>query len=236
MDHIEFSRQSHAERTVLPDPIPLFVHCPSLVSLVTDALPYGCQEQLRRIWFGGPFQAGRPRIRVEHIKDPTAPNFGFLQKPAGLCPCSERTALFGTQTENSRHTLTVDGCSTAMMTTKANLPPWSPLRFSMRLQRNLCNDVQGYLHYTIGARNRQEVNSYHNFMNALLKSAGMTYQVLDASSLRCSFRLRTMFSFVLSSILRCFCLYARSKCDAAASRFADSGILHDYHHQPLAEV
>ena len=37
----------------------------------------------------------------------------------------------------------------------------------MRLQRNLCNDVQGYLHYTIGARNHQEVNSHHNFSECL---------------------------------------------------------------------
>jgi hypothetical protein len=46
----------------------------------------------------------------------------------------------------ARHTLTVDGRYTTMIAARANLPPWSPLRFSMRPQGNVSSVVQGCLH------------------------------------------------------------------------------------------
>ena len=51
--------------------------------------------------------------------------------------------------------LTVDRRPTTMLASKAHLPPWSPLRFSMRLQWDLCCDVQGCLHYSITMRRSQ---------------------------------------------------------------------------------
>jgi len=53
--------------------------------------------------------------------------------------------------------LTVDGRHTTMTATQAHLPPWSPFRFSMRLQWHLCRDIQGYLHYSIFAGKSQYV-------------------------------------------------------------------------------
>jgi hypothetical protein len=59
--------------------------------------------------------------------------------------------------QNARHTLTVHGRRIAMMATKVHLPPWSPLRFSIRLQRTEDSVFQGQSHLGTGAPGSQRL-------------------------------------------------------------------------------
>ncbi len=64
--------------------------------------------------------------------------FGRGSRPGAFCTHQPRP---------SSHTLTVDGRCITMTASEANLPPWSPLRFSTRLQGTASSVVQGWLHY-----------------------------------------------------------------------------------------
>jgi hypothetical protein len=44
---------------------------------------------------------------------------------------------------DARHTFSVDGRRVAVTATKTNLPPWSPLQFSVRLLGTANSDVKG---------------------------------------------------------------------------------------------
>ena len=72
---------------------------------------------------------------------------------------ARHTVRLRSSTELSRgphaEALTVCGHCTTMTAIRARLPPWSPLRFSMKAQCDLCCGVQGSLYYSTGRRNCQ---------------------------------------------------------------------------------
>lgn len=68
---------------------------------------------------------GRFGTCIQYTTDLSAPNCGFLPKPANPCPGSGYTAFAGKN--NAHHTLTVDGRYAVMTASKAHLAPWSSL-------------------------------------------------------------------------------------------------------------
>ena len=89
--------------------------------------------------------------------DSVCPELRLSAEIGQLLPALEVHGPLWNGKENARHTLTVDGRRTVMIATKAHLPPWSPLPFSIRLQRTEDSVVQGQSDLSTGAHGCQRL-------------------------------------------------------------------------------